>query len=114
MLLFDNNCSPRLVDRLADLAPASTHVATVGLAAADDRTVWAYAQTHQLLIVTKDTDFNDLSVLLGAPPKVLWLRIGNCTTAAMEALIRTHWEAIAAFIQDPTVDLMTIIPFPTA
>jgi predicted nuclease of predicted toxin-antitoxin system len=68
-LLFDQNLSPRLVPRLSDLYPASSHVSAVGLGEADDAAVWEYAKDHGFAIVTKDSDFNDVSVLRGFPPK---------------------------------------------
>jgi predicted nuclease of predicted toxin-antitoxin system len=43
-LLFDHNLSPRLVNRMADIFPDLNHVDNLGLAQADDRDVWAYAQ----------------------------------------------------------------------
>jgi hypothetical protein len=42
------------------------------------------------VIVSKDGDFADLSVLYGAPPKIVWIRRGNCSTAAIVTLLRTH------------------------
>jgi len=78
-LLFDHNLSPRLVQRLADLYPGASHVALGGLDRATDLAVWTYAQTNEYVIVTKDSDFNDVSVLRGFPPKVIWLRLGNCS-----------------------------------
>jgi predicted nuclease of predicted toxin-antitoxin system len=80
-LLFDHNLSPRLLTRLADIFPDASHVALVGLERASDEIVWAHAQAHGHIIVTKDADFSDFSVLRGFPPKVIWIRIGNCTTS---------------------------------
>lgn len=68
LLLFDQNLSPRLVDRLADLYPGSIHVSTVGLSTAFDKVVWGYARQHDYIIVTKDADFSELGLLLGFPP----------------------------------------------
>lgn len=62
-LLFDQNLSPKLVGLLADLFPGSTHVLTEGLDSADDRQIWEHARIHQLAIVSKDVDYNNLSVL---------------------------------------------------
>jgi predicted nuclease of predicted toxin-antitoxin system len=56
------------------------HVEDLGLAGAADLAVWQAAVEHRFLLVTKDEDFHRLSVLHGAPPKVVWLRLGNCTT----------------------------------
>jgi len=80
LLLFDQNLSPRLVTRLTDVYPNSLHVDTLGLGTSSDRDVWEYARLNAFIIVTKDADFSELSVLLGTPPKVIWIRRGNCYT----------------------------------
>jgi predicted nuclease of predicted toxin-antitoxin system len=49
------------------------------------------------MLVTKDEDFHRLSVLRGFPPKVLWLRLGNCSTADVARLLRSKFEHVAAF-----------------
>jgi predicted nuclease of predicted toxin-antitoxin system len=79
-LVFDHNLSPKLVDRLNDLYPSSTHVDYVGLGTATDAEVWSFAHVNDLMIVTKDADFSELIVLRGFPPKVIWIRRGNCST----------------------------------
>lgn len=108
-LLFDHNLSPRLVQRLADMFPDSTHVAIVGLERATDWEVWSYARDQEYVIVTKDADFNDLSVLYGAPPKIVWLRIGNTTTTQIEQVLRLHYTRIITFDEDTTASLLTIV-----
>lgn len=55
-LLFDQNLSPKLVNRLADLFPGSIHVLSVGLDCADDDRIWEYAEQNGFAIVTKDVD----------------------------------------------------------
>jgi predicted nuclease of predicted toxin-antitoxin system len=100
-LLFDNNLSPRLVERMGDLFPEACHVAALGLDRATDVDVWRFAETHGYAIVTKDSDFNDLSTLHGCPPKLIWLRIGNATTTQIETLLRKHASAVAEFLSDP-------------
>ncbi|HYV12036.1 MAG TPA: DUF5615 family PIN-like protein [Pyrinomonadaceae bacterium] len=79
-LLFDENLSPRLVVLLADLFPNSVHVRGVGLRAAEDSLVWNYAKDHDLVIVSKDADMHQRCFVFGAPPKVVWVRLGNCST----------------------------------
>jgi len=96
-LLFDQNLSPRLAAALADLYPGSTHVREVDLAAAYDDAVWRYAAEHDLTIVSKDADFHERSFVLGQPPKVIWIRRGNCSTDEVLALLRSQHEAITRF-----------------
>ena len=99
-LLLDNNLSYKLVGKLADLFPLVEHVAHVGLDCESDEGVWQYANDHGFAIVTKDSDFRDLSVLNGFPPKVIWLQIGNCTTSRIEESLRTREAAIKDFLSD--------------
>lgn len=108
-LLFDHNLSPRLVPRLADRYPQASHVALLGLDHASDHSVWSYARANGLIIVTRDSDFNDISVMRGFPPKVIWLQIDNCTTGAIERILRQHDSAIRAFAADPTVGVLVIM-----
>ncbi len=107
-LLFDQNLSPKLVNRLADLFPGSSHVQSVGLDCADDDQVWEHARLNGFAIVTKDVDYNNLSVLWGQPPKVIWLQLGNCTTAQVEALFRARSADIETFDNDPTVGTLVL------
>jgi predicted nuclease of predicted toxin-antitoxin system len=82
---------------LADLYSSSAHLCDVGLGGATDAAVWAYAAEGGFMLVTKDEDFHRLSVLRGYPPKVLWVRLGNCSTADVRHLLRTRFEQIVAF-----------------
>lgn len=107
-LLFDQNLSPRLVNRLHDLFPGSDHVHPLGLDCEDDGRIWDYATLHGFVIVTKDEDFNNMSVVRGLPPKVIWLQSGNCTTAEVEALFRVHLADIQAFDEDPLVGSLVL------
>ena len=94
-LQFDHNLAPGLVKRLGDIHSNSAHVTSLGLDAASDATVWEQALAEGYTIVTKDADFADLGVLRGFPPKVIWVRIGNCTTQQVEELFRRNHEAAA-------------------
>ena len=99
-LLIDENLAPRLAESLSDLYPDSKHVRDVGLERASDQAVWEYARTHGFTILSKDSDFHQLSFLFGAPPQVIWIRAGNCTTSQLEAIVRSRAEDIAAFADD--------------
>src|SRR3954467_14183221 len=107
-ILWDQNLSPKLVNRLADLFPGSTHVQSVGLDCADDDQVWEHSRLNGFAIVSKDADYNNLSVVRGSPPKVIWLQIGNCSTAQVEAEFRARFPDIEAFAQDPTLGTLVL------
>ena len=101
ILLFDQNLSHRLVQSLADIFPNSEHVRNAGLVRADDDAVWKHAAAEGFSIVSKDSDFHQLSFLRGHPPKVVWVRQGNCSTSEIESLLRQHEADLRAFEQDP-------------
>lgn len=96
-LLFDQNLSPRLVPALMDLFPGSVHVRDLGLQSADDEAVWDYAVKNGFSIVSKDSDFRQRSFVFGHPPKVIWIRRGNCSTTEIEAILRARHSEILSF-----------------
>ena len=100
-LLLDQNLSPQLVSALADVFPGSIHVRDVGLSRATDDAVWNYAAQHGHVIVSKDAEFHQRSFLLGHPPKVVWIRRGNCSTRDIETLLRHRHPELLAFDTDP-------------
>jgi predicted nuclease of predicted toxin-antitoxin system len=67
---------------------------------AEDPVVWEYAKRQGFMIVSKDADFHQRSFVLGFPPKVVWIRLGNCTTAEVEQVIRKNLDSINAFVED--------------
>ncbi len=107
-LLLDQNVSPRLGETLGDLYPGSVHVQSLGLDRSPDAPVWDFARDNDFIIVTKDVDFSDRSALLGHPPKVIWVRLGNCTTSHIESALRRHREQIEAFGEDDNLGVFAI------
>jgi predicted nuclease of predicted toxin-antitoxin system len=97
-LLFDQNLSFRLCRNIADLFPESNHVRLLGLSEAGDRIL--YAKANGFTIVSQGVDFAEMAVVSGSPPKMIWLRAGNQSTAAVSALIRRHADLIVAFGHD--------------
>ncbi len=107
-LLFDQNLSRHLTQRLQDLYPESLHVQDIGLETNPDINVWEYAASQSLVIVTKDSDFVELSVRLGHPPKVIRLRLGNAPTAYVASLLRNSHDEIRAFYDDENVSILIL------
>jgi len=99
-LLFDQNLSPRLPKILADVFPNSVHVREIGFVEATDAEIWNYAKANDFIIVFKDTDFQQHSLLFGHPPKVVWIRVGNCPIKTIEDLLRKHSVSIHTFNLD--------------
>jgi predicted nuclease of predicted toxin-antitoxin system len=107
-LLLDHHLSHKLVTRLADVFPDSTQTRLLGLATAPDHAIWEHAKQQGFTVVTLDADYYDLSLLLGHPPKLIWLRCGNQPTAYIERLIRSHLDRIRAFEADATAGCLEI------
>ncbi len=107
-LLFDENLSPKLPSRLSDLFPGSLHVRDVGMKATIDPIVWDYAKDNNLMIVSKDSDMHDLSLVFGSPPKVIWLRLGNCATLQVENVLRRESNTIKLFYEDENSSLLAL------
>jgi len=90
-------CLAALLARL----PGTTHVSAVDLLQASDIEVWEYAKLFALCIVTADADFYELSITMGTPPKVVWLKGCDYPTAVAAQLIRDQAIRIAEFLEDP-------------
>ncbi len=99
-LLVDENLAPRLTSDLADLFPGSVHVASISLGNTPDAVIWEYAKEYRFTFLTKDKDFASFSLAWGAPPKVILLQTGNCSTAQIESLIRANAVRLSDFESD--------------
>jgi predicted nuclease of predicted toxin-antitoxin system len=106
--LFDQNLSHRLVAQLMVEFPGSAHVRDFGLARAADPLVWAHAAAQGFVIVSKDVDFLHRALLLGPPPKVVWIRLGNCLTAEVATLLRSQHATLLAFEADPSASFIAL------
>ncbi len=97
-LLLDENLSPKLVKVLSDIFPDAQHVEGCGMRASGDSEIWEFAKANEYAILSKDWDFVERASLLGWPPKVIWLHVGNCTTAEIERVIRNSIKPIRDFL----------------
>lgn len=110
-LLFDENLSHRLVDRLADVYPGSQHVRQLGMKSSPDRIVLGYAGLMDMVLVTKDGDFDDLALLGDPVASVLRLDLGNCTTSEIERALRAAaGELPAMFAASRLVAIVRSLP----
>ena len=100
-LLFDQNISHRVVSAIQPEIPEARHVRDFDLQYSKDREIWLFAKENDYSIVTFDADFNDLAILLGHPPKIIWLRFGNTLTKELANRLVSRVEIIRSFILDP-------------
>lgn len=107
-LLLDENLAPRLAAAISDVFPGSVHARDVGLASASDESLWDYAAANGFIVASKDSDFHQRSFVFGAPPKVIWLRLGNCRTDDIERLLRRRSEEIRQFAEDRVATFLAL------
>ena len=70
--------------------------------------MWEFAGANDYIVVSKDSDFRQLAFLHGAPPKVVWLRLGNVTTVDIATAVLDHNETIEQFATDEDEALLVL------
>lgn len=93
-LLLDENLSRRIVPFLQPLFPGSSQVALLGLESAGDEQIWHCAKKNDFVIVTRDSDFHERSLISGHPPQVIWLKIPNRSKTAVLNILLEHHKVI--------------------
>ncbi len=107
-LLLDQNLSRRMLPALELLFPGSSQVALLGLAEADDGAIWAFAKREGYLIVTKDADFVELSLMRGFPPKVVLINLGNVPNTAVLSRLCAAADVLRDFYGNSTEGVLEI------
>ena len=107
-LLLDENLSFRIVQLISDLYPGSASVEDFNLYAATDEEIWGFAARNDFVIVSKDSDFRQRSFARGAPPKVIWIVTGNCSTTTIVNLLRSNAGPIREFASNPDAALLVL------
>ena len=107
-LLLDENLSARVLPEILDLYPGSSHVGILGLSQTLDSVIWEQARTASFCIFSKDSDFQQRSLLFGAPPKVIFLRLGNCSTLKIVSALRSGHSVIPGFLADSDASLLIL------
>lgn len=100
-LLFDQNISFRVIRGIKDIYPDAKQVRELNLDNATDREIWSFAKREGYTIVTFDSDFYDLNLIRGIPPKIIWLKLGNITTADIITTFRENIDLIQEFLTNP-------------
>ncbi len=98
-LFLDQNLSYKLALALQPHFEQVVHVRDVNLQQANDWEIWTYARKNSFTILTQDADFYEMSLINGFPPKVIWIRCGNTSTAAIGGVLLNNLEGIRMFIQ---------------
>ena len=107
-LLFDQNLSRQLIRDIQGAFPDSQHVVHLNLTTKDDEILWRFAADNGFVIISKDSDFFHRALLHGHPPKVIHLRVGNCSTQHIRNLLMDKTPVIYDFISDPMESLLVL------
>jgi len=110
-LLFDQNISFRILKKLSDFFADSSHVKTEGLINASDLEIWEYAKHNEFTIVSQDSDFNDINLIRGFPPKIIWIKTGNLNTDEIAQLFKRYQLEIEEFFIDVNLGCFEIFKF---
>jgi predicted nuclease of predicted toxin-antitoxin system len=108
-LLFDQNISHKIIALLPEQFALSSSVKGEGLYDCTDREIWEFAKKEGFIIVTQDSDFNDLNILYGFPPKIIWIRTGNLRTVEMLVMLVKYQDDILNFIEDNKLGCFEIV-----
>ncbi|MBK7129341.1 MAG: DUF5615 family PIN-like protein [Crocinitomicaceae bacterium] len=108
-LLFDQNISPKIIKQLEIDFPDSKQVRHVGLEDASDSIIFVYAKNNNFSIVTFDSDYVDLNIVRGIPPKIIWLKTGNLTTRSISEILKKNIVVIQEFLQSDDGEILEII-----
>jgi predicted nuclease of predicted toxin-antitoxin system len=99
-LLFDQNISSKILKILPQEFQLSSHVKNEGLINKSDKQILDFAKQNEFIIVTQDSDFNDLNTLFGYPPKIIWIRTGNIKTKLLLEILMDYIKDLINFIDD--------------
>lgn len=108
-LLFDQSISSRILRLLNDEFEESQHVVMCGLQNASDNTIFEFAKSNSLTIITFDSDFVDLSIVKGFPPKIIWLKTGNQTTTSIADILQANALSISHFVLSEEVGVLEMV-----
>lgn len=107
-LLFDENLSARLAALVEADYPGSTHVEQRLGRGRTDAEIWEYARSSGFTIASKDNDFRQRAFMLGPPPKVIWLSVGNAGTDAIAAILRARAPDLERFESNAEEALLVV------
>ena len=107
-LLFDQNISFRIINKVEDSFPGSEQTRRLNLDKSSDLDIWNYAKRFEYCIVTFDSDFIDISVLKGFPPKIIWLRSGNTSTENIAGILIANQNYIKEFLNTAEVAFLEL------
>lgn len=93
-VLLDHQLPPALKVFFAEKGVEAIHVSDVGMQSQTDRAVWAFAKSKDMQIVSKDEDFLFLAAQDPLGPRLIWVRLGNCSNVALVEAFARLWPRL--------------------
>lgn len=95
IIWIDAQLSPSLAPWLQETYGVSAAgVAALGLRDASDVAIFEAARDAGAVVMTKDADFPQLVRERGAPPKVIWIRLGNTSNARLRTALARVFSGV--------------------
>jgi len=93
---LDAQLPPGLAEYLKDAFHVEAiPVRNLGLRDASDEHIYLTAREIRAVVITKDSDFLELSLRHGPPPQVIWLTCGNCSNRHLQEIFsKTFADAL--------------------
>ena len=108
-LLLDQNISNRIIPKLLKHFPEVKHVKDYGLNNSNDIEIWKFAKNEHRIMVTFDSDFYDMSLIYGSPPKIIWIRTGNIKTNTLAEILISNKVKIENIVIQNHYSCLTLL-----
>ena len=106
-VLLDQNLSPKLIRKLADILPGLESVYDHDLTGSSDRFIFEWARRSEFsALVSTDRDFVRLAERFGPPPKVIRIERCDFPSRTIELLLRREAIRIYAFLESDRAVLL--------
>lgn len=100
---------PLIAKEISSIYSGAAHVKDFALEQTDDNKIWNFAKTNDYIIVSKDSDFHQKSLLWGHPPKFIFLLVGNCSTSDIVQVLINNYSTIVAFSENEHESILVLI-----
>ncbi|MDM8176116.1 MULTISPECIES: DUF5615 family PIN-like protein [Olivibacter] len=75
----------------------------------DDLTIYNRAKSAgKVVLVSKDADFPELISKLGSPPKLINLKIGNCSNQILWEKIKPRMKEVLTILAESDIDMVEL------
>jgi len=92
--IIDAQLPPALARYLSSLGEDAIHVLDIDMMEASDSMIWDFSLSKNLIIITKDEDFQIRASVSTEPPKLIWVRLGNTSKKALLQFFKKQWSQI--------------------